>query len=91
MPFVIQSGSKQYIVHYGQQIIVDRLKDSEGDLVDLDLVFAFQGDSNVKKLKAKVVRHQRGPKIRVVKYKAKSNYHRQYGFRPEQTVIEIVK
>ncbi len=92
MPFVIQSGSKQYIVNYGQQIIVDKLKNvAEGDLVDLDLVFAFQDDYNVKKLKAKVVRHQKGPKIRVVKYKAKSNYHRQYGFRPEQTVIEIIK
>ena len=93
MPFVVQSGSKQYIVNYGQRIIIDRLKNvAEGELVYLDLVFSFQEkDSNTKKLKAKVIKHQKGPKIRVVKYKAKSNYHRQYGFRPEQTVIEIVK
>lgn len=91
MSFVVQSGTKQYVVDYGQQIIVDRLSAEEGDLVELQLVLAFGSDKAPKKLQAKVVKHQQGPKIRVVKYKAKSNYHRQYGFRPDQTVLEIVK
>jgi len=91
MPFVIQSGSKQYIVNYGQQVILDRLNVPEGEVVDLDLIFAFGAESGVNTLQARVVKHQKGPKIRVVKYKAKSNYHKQYGFRPWQTVVEIIK
>jgi large subunit ribosomal protein L21 len=91
MSFIVQSGTKQYVVDYGQQIIVDRLKADEGAEVELQLVHAFGSDKAPKKLQAKVVKHQRGPKLRVVKYKSKSNYHRQYGFRPEQTVLEITK
>jgi len=91
MPFVIQSGSKQYVVNYGQQVILDKLDVSEGELVNLDLVFAFGPESGVDTLQARVVKHQKGPKIRVVKYKAKSNYHKQYGFRLWQTIVEIVR
>lgn len=91
MSFVIESGSKQYVVDYGQKIVVDRLDVKEGETIDLDLVLAFADDASVKKVQAKVVAHQRGKKIRVVKYKSKSNYHRQQGHRSEQTVLEIIK
>jgi large subunit ribosomal protein L21 len=91
MSFIVQSGGKQYVVDYGQQIIVDRIKADEGADVELELVHTFGADKAPKKMQAKVVKHQRGPKIRVVKYKSKSNYHRQYGFRPEQTLLEIIK
>lgn len=92
MPFVIQSGSRQYIVNDGDQIIINSLKDKEeGDKVDLDLVLAFGDDKSVKAVQGKVVKQQKGKKLRVVKYKAKSNYHRQYGPRQAETVIEILK
>ncbi len=91
MSFIVQSGNKQYLVNYGQQIIVDRLNVEAGSEVELDLVHTFGSGKIPNKLQAKVLKHQRGPKIRVVKYKSKSNYHRQYGFRPEQTLLEIVK
>lgn len=91
MSFIIESGSSQFMVEKGQQIIVDLLKEvKEGDKIDLDLILAFGEDDKVKKLQAKVLRHQRGEKIRVVKFKSKSNYHRQYGYRSEQTVLEIL-
>ncbi|MEM1312478.1 MAG: 50S ribosomal protein L21 [Patescibacteria group bacterium] len=91
MSVIVQSGSKQYIVEYGQKFIVDRLKASEGDLVDVEVVYSFGDYSKVKSAKAKIVAHKRGEKVRVVKYKSKSNYHRQYGHRSEQTVLELVK
>jgi len=91
MPFVIQSGSKQYIVNYGQQVILDKLDVPVGELVNLDLVFAFGEEKGINSLQARVVKHQKGSKIRVVKYRAKSNYHKQYGFRPHQTIVEIIK
>lgn len=91
MSVVVQSGSKQYVVDYGQKFIVDRVEAKEGDTLELELVYAYGDSKGAKTAKAKVVKHQRGPKIRVVKYKSKSNYHRQYGFRPEQTILELVK
>ncbi len=91
MSIVVQSGSKQYVVNYGQKFIVDRLEAEEGSVIDVNVVHAFGQDKELKSLKAKVIKHQKGAKIRVVKYKAKSNYHRQYGFRPFQTILELVK
>lgn len=90
MAFVIQSGSKQYTVVPGQQFIVDSLKATEGDTIDLNLVYSYGDQKDVKTAQAKVVRHQRGIKLRIVKFKSKSNYHRQYGYRHEETVLEVI-
>lgn len=89
MSFVISSGSKQYLVKTGQKFVVDRLKNEEGSEISFDVLFSV-GDVKKTQITAKIVRHQRGKKIRIVKYKAKSNYHRQYGYRHEETVLEIL-
>jgi len=89
MPFVVKVGAHQCIVSQGQQIIVEKINSAEGDVIDLPVLFAFGEDKSVTNLKASVVKHQQGKKIRVVKFKSKSNYHRQYGFRPQQTVLKI--
>lgn len=90
MSLVVQSGSRQYIVKPGQQFVVDRLTAEEGSVVDLNLVYSFGTSSGAKNVQAKVVKHQKGAKIRVVKFKSKSNYHRQYGYRHYETVLEIL-
>lgn len=90
MAFVVSSGSRQYTVAKGQQFIVNSLKDvKEGDVVDLDVVCAYGDDKDAKTIKATVVKHQKGEKIRVVKYKRKVSYHRQYGPRQSETVLQI--
>jgi large subunit ribosomal protein L21 len=89
MPFVIQSGSRQYLVEPGQKIIVNKLDAQVDSTIELDLVYAFGEHKKTTKLTGKIVGHQRGEKIRVVKYKAKSNYKRSYGPRQEETIIEI--
>lgn len=89
MSYVVESGSKQYLVEPGQEIIVDRLTASEGDVVELNLVHAYGKQSKAKKVSATVKKHLKGKKLRVVKYKSKSNYHKVTGFRPYQTLIEI--
>jgi large subunit ribosomal protein L21 len=43
------------------------------------------------KVAATVVRHMQGRKIRVFKYKAKKNYRRRIGSRPQQTLLRIEK
>ncbi len=90
MSYIVRSGSRQYIVEKGQKILVNYLKDSEvGDVIQLDVLAVFGEDSDIDTIQASVVSHQKGKKIRVVKYKSKSNYHRQYGPRQTETILEI--
>jgi ribosomal protein L21 len=90
MTYIIESGSKQYVVEPGQKIIVDRLKNiAEGAVIPLHFIYAFGEHASATELSATVVAHQRGVKIRVTKYLPKSNYHRQYGPRAEETVLQI--
>lgn len=91
MSFITTFGSKQYIVDYGQKFIVDRLtKNEEGDIIDMPILLAFGAEKGVASVQAKVVAHQRGVKIRVFKYMRKSNYKRQYGYRHEETILQVI-
>jgi large subunit ribosomal protein L21 len=87
--FIIEAGTKQYMVEAGQKINVDRINSAAVDsTVDLPVVFDF--DSKKTSVKAKVLAHIKGTKIRVVKFRSKSNYHKVSGFRPYQTTLEII-
>jgi large subunit ribosomal protein L21 len=92
---VIETGGKQYRVEKGSTLLVDRLTAKEGDKVDLRAV-AFRDkemvlgkDLEKVKVEAKVAGHERGPKIRVFKYRAKKGYRRRAGHRSELTRLEI--
>jgi large subunit ribosomal protein L21 len=91
MALVVKSGSRQYIVNYGQKIIVNKLDVPENESINLEVLYTFGDDKAVKSVAAKVVKHQKGVKLRVVKYKSKSNYHKQYGPRQSETILEITK
>jgi large subunit ribosomal protein L21 len=92
---VIETGGKQYRVEKGSTLLVDRLTAKEGDKVDLRAV-AFRGkemvlgkDLEKVKVEAKVAGHERGPKVRVFKYRPKKGYRRRAGHRSELTRLEI--
>src|SRR6478735_5189952 len=92
---VIETGGKQYRVEKGSTLLVDRLTAKEGDKVDLRAV-AFRDkemvlgkDLEKVKVEAKVAGHERGPKLRVFKYRAKKGYRRSAGHRSELTRLEI--
>jgi large subunit ribosomal protein L21 len=92
---VIETGGKQYRVEKGSTLLVDSLSAKEGDRVDLRPV-AFRDKEMVLgkelekvKVDAKVVGHERGPKIRVFKYRAKKGYRKRAGHRSELTRLEI--
>jgi large subunit ribosomal protein L21 len=88
MSFVVESGSNQFLVSHNQKIIVDQLVGEVGTKVSLPVI--FDTDGKLKVIDATIVEHKKSDKIRVVKYKAKSNYHKQYGHRSYQTVLEIM-
>lgn len=94
---IVESGGKQYRVEKGQSLLVDRLPEDEGAKVPLRAVMFRNDDDTVLdasalekvKVEAKVAGHERGPKIRVFKYKAKKGYRKRKGHRSELTRLEI--
>ena len=92
---VIETGGKQYRVEKGSTLLVDRLSAKEGDKVSLQAV-AFRDkemvlgkDLEKVKVEATVAGHERGPKLRVFKYRPKKGYRRRAGHRSELTRLEI--
>jgi large subunit ribosomal protein L21 len=93
---VIKTGGKQYRVEEGTTLLVERLRDDEGATVRLEpLLYAgdetvFGGDELGRvQVEATVVGHERGPKLRVFKFKPKRGYKRRTGHRQELTRIEV--
>jgi large subunit ribosomal protein L21 len=91
---IITLGGKQYVVKEGESILVDRLDREEGKAFQPDVLFVGGGDGGGEltpstTVSAKVVAHERGPKVRIGKYKPKSGYRRHTGFRSSLTRIEI--
>jgi large subunit ribosomal protein L21 len=93
---VIKTGGKQYIVKPGETLKVEKLPVAEGETVEFEpLLVREEGGVKVGdeakglKVKAKVLKHGKGKKIIVFKYKAKKHYQRKYGHRQHFTEIKI--
>ena len=92
---IVRVGGKQYRVEKGSTLLVDRLSAKEGDKVDLrpvafrDKEMVLGDDLEKVKVEAKVAGHERGPKVRVFKYRPKKGYRRRAGHRSELTRLEI--
>ena len=93
---IVRVGGKQYRVEKGDSLVVDRMPEEEGATVTLepllfrddDAVFDPDGLAKVK-VEAVVRGHERGRKLRVVKFKPKRGYKRTTGHRSELTRLEI--
>jgi len=93
---IVKTGGKQYRVEEGQHLLVEKLAVDEGASVSLEPLL-YRGDREILdgadlakvKVEAKVVAHERGPKLRVVKFKPKRGYKRRNGHRQDLTRIEI--
>ena len=80
---IIRLGGKQYRVREGEYLIVDRVKTDEGQTFSPEVLL---GEGTVT---AKVLAHERGPKIRIGKYRKRTGYKRHNGFRAATSRIEI--
>ncbi|HXB64841.1 MAG TPA: 50S ribosomal protein L21 [Solirubrobacteraceae bacterium] len=95
---IVKTGGKQYRVERGQRLLVERLPAEEGSSVALqplmyrseEAVFDANGLERVT-VTAKVLSHERGKKLRVVKFKPKRGYKRRTGHRQDLTRIEITE
>jgi len=97
---IIELKGHQYQVGEGEELIVDRLDKKEGNKIEIETILLIRdgektliGTPILKKanVTARILKHFKGRKIRVAKYKAKSRYRRVKGFRPYLTRIKIEK
>ena len=95
---IVKTGGKQYRVEQDQTLLVERLPDDEGATVALEPILfrsddAVFGADALKKVKieAKILGHERGPKLRVFKFKPKRGYKKRTGHRQELTRIQVTK
>ncbi len=97
---IIKTGGKQYKVAEGDEVIIEKLEVAEGDSVTFEEVLTVVDGDNVKigtpkvegaKVTASVVKQGKGPKIRIFKFKHKTNYRRRQGHRQPFTKVKIEK
>jgi large subunit ribosomal protein L21 len=95
---IVKTGGKQYRVEQGQTLLVERLAVSDGEDVVLQPLLYVDGSSVIDgdelsgvSVTARVVAHERGPKLRVVKFKPKRGYKRRTGHRQDLTRIEVTE
>ncbi len=98
MQAVIETGGKQYLVAPKDKLIIEKLAANAGDTVTFDKVLLVTDEHNISlgkpyvsgsKVTGKVLVQQRGEKLVVFKYRAKSRYRRKQGHRQAETVVEI--
>src|ERR1035441_6001019 len=93
---IVKTGGKQYRVEQGQSLLVERLPVDDGATVSLRPLLYVDGSEVVDgadlesvTVEARVLAHERGPKLRIVKFKPKRGYKRRNGHRQELTRIEV--
>jgi large subunit ribosomal protein L21 len=93
---IVKTGGKQYRIEEGETLLVERLAADDGATVTLEPLLivdgseVIDGDDLAKvSVQARIVGHERGPKLRVVKFKPKRGYKRRAGHRQELTRIQI--
>ena len=96
---VIQCQWHQYIVTKGTKIIVDNLGTDEKEYTKFDVLAVFAEDGSTVSVgtpllsgvtvTAENLGTAKGDKIRVLKFKRKNRYERNFGFRPVQTTLTI--
>jgi large subunit ribosomal protein L21 len=94
---IVKTGGKQYHVEEGQSLLVERLPDDGGATISLQPLLCVDGSDVLDgdalsrvKVEATILAHERGPKLRIVKFKPKRGYKRRTGHRQELTRLEVI-
>lgn len=94
---VVRIGGKQYKAEEGKEILVDKVSDPKKVVAEVLLVVDDEkvsvGKPTLKnEVKLKVVTElEKGEKVDIYKFKAKSRYKRHTGFRPQYTRLLVEK
>ncbi len=95
---VIKTGGKQYRVTNGDTIKVEKIDIEEGSNIDIDQVLMITDGDDIKvgapfvkggKVLATVMKHARGKKIKIVKFRRRKHSRTQMGHRQWYTELHI--
>ena len=95
---IIKTGGKQYRVQAGEQLRVEALAADVGAAVSFDEVLLVGTGDGVKvgapfvdgaKVKATVVSHGRGDKLKIFKLRRRKHYQKTQGNRQNYTEVRI--
>jgi len=92
---VVRTGGKQYRVHPGDKIVVEKLDGNAGDRITLGDVLLAGNGGDLKKtdgltVAAEIVAQAKGEKVTVFKKRRRHNYRRKKGHRQQHTILKIV-
>ncbi|QIQ20377.1 50S ribosomal protein L21 [Zophobihabitans entericus] len=95
---VFQSGGKQHRVSEGQVVRLEKLEVETGSEIVFDKVLMVANGENIQvgapfvdgaTIKAEIVEHGRGDKIKIVKFRRRKHYRKQQGHRQWFTDVKI--
>jgi large subunit ribosomal protein L21 len=95
---VIVSGSKQHRVKEGETLKLEKINAEVGGNIEFNQVLLVANGDDVKiggpnvdgaKVTAEVISHDRGKKIRIMKFKRRKHYMKQAGHRQWFTEVKI--
>jgi large subunit ribosomal protein L21 len=95
---VIETGGKQYLVHSGTTVDVERMASAAGEKVELQRVLAVSDGNRLRvgtpsvdgaRVNCTVVEHKRGRKVVSFKRRRRKGYSRKIGHRQELTVLKV--
>lgn len=94
---IVKAGGRQEKVAVGDTVFVDRIEAAPGSTVTFPAVLVVDGDAVTSdpkvlsgvKVTGEVVSEVKGPKIHILRYKAKTGYRRRQGFRSKNTRVKI--
>ncbi len=98
MHAVFKTGGKQYRAAPGDTIDVEKIEAEKGSTVDLDQVLMVSDGEDVKigspllsggVVKAEVVEHGRGDKVRIIKFRRRKHSMKRQGHRQYYTRLKI--
>ncbi|MFP3028881.1 MAG: 50S ribosomal protein L21 [Arsenophonus sp.] len=95
---VFKCGGKQHKVTEGQTVRIEKIKFETGKTVEFDQVLMVADGENIKigdpivesiKVKAEVIAHGRGEKIKIIKFRRRKHSRKQQGHRQWFTDVKI--
>jgi large subunit ribosomal protein L21 len=97
---ILEIGGKQYLVKEGDLIKIDRIKEKEKEDLKFENLLLWSDGKEIKIgqpylenafVKGRVLKHGRGKKITVIKFRRKTRYKVKKGYRPAFSEVQILE